>query len=187
MSSDEQSPDSLRILLVDDDPRERVLVQHTLDRARGPIRYEIDWAPETDDSPADLGAGQVPAVEITGTERLVVLEDDPRVCALLDRMLTGLGYDVAVCDQPAEAIERCLDLGEPPDLLLTDVLVPVKNGAQVADEVHARRPDLPVLFMTGYRVGEDVLDRIDHAQLLLKPFTRTTLGKRIRKVLDQDA
>ena len=144
------------------------------------------WLPETDDSPDDLYAAHVPAVDITGTERLVVLEDDPRVCALLDRMLTGLGYDVAVCDRPDEAIERCLDLGEPPDLLLTDVLVPVKNGAQVAAEVHARRPDLPVLFMTGYRVGEDVLDRIDHSQLLLKPFTRSTLGKRIRQVLDQD-
>ncbi len=143
------------------------------------------WLPETRELLDEVRLTPTPPTNITGTERLVVLEDDPRLCALLHRMLTGLGYDVAVCEEPEAAIEQCLDATTPPDLLIADVLVPVMDGAQVADEVHAKRPDLPVLFMTGYRVGERVLEHIDHQDLLLKPFTRKTLGRRIRETLDR--
>ena len=143
------------------------------------------WLPETVDDVDDVRVTPSPPLEITGSERVVVLEDDAVLGSVLDRLLSGLGYDVALCGHPDAAIERCLDADAPPDLLLTDVLVPLKAGPDVAAEVHAERPGLPVLYMTGYRADEEVLDRIDRSQLLLKPFSRLALGRRIREVLDR--
>jgi DNA-binding response OmpR family regulator len=97
-----------------------------------------------------------------------------------------LGYDVSICASAQDAIDLCLDTNAPPDLLLADVLVPKKSGPQVAAEVHSVRPDLPVLFMTGYQADVAVLDRIDRSRLLLKPFSRAALGRRIREVLDRE-
>ncbi len=123
-----------------------------------------------------------PPPEIRGTERVVVLEDDPTLCALIDRLLTGLGYTVTAVVDPDIAVATCL--AEPPDVLLCDVVVPRKDGRRVAEEIRSEHPDVPVLFMSGYRPGDGVLGDID--DILPKPFTRRTLGRRLRDVLDSN-
>ena len=108
------------------------------------------------------------------------------VRSLAQRILAGLGYDVIEARDATEALELFREMGEELDLLLTDVVMPRINGRQLAEAVREHRPDLPVLFMSGYT--DDAL--MHHGALamgegfLQKPFTPLTLSRKVREVLD---
>ncbi len=78
------------------------------------------------------------------------------------------------------------DTGQPIDLLLTDVVMPEMLGNEVARRVHAVRPDLPVLYMSGY--AQPILDThgafANQIDLLEKPFSAATLLTRVRRAID---
>jgi CheY-like chemotaxis protein len=82
-------------------------------------------------------------------ERLLVVEDEPVVRALVVEMLQELGYRVVQAADGPEGLS-VLQTTEPFDLLLTDVGLPGLNGRQLADAAREIRPDLKILFMTGY-------------------------------------
>jgi len=124
-----------------------------------------------------------------GDETILLVEDDEMVRAFVARQLEGLGYRVlqAVNGQDAlTALER-----EPGiDLLFTDVVMPGgMGGRELAEAAHAMRPDLPVLFTSGYTenaiVHQGRLDAGVH--LLNKPYRRTALARKVRLVLDGPA
>ncbi len=124
-----------------------------------------------------------------GRETILLVEDEPAVRNLIREMLSQSGYTVLEAADGPEALEICLRRREPIDLLLTDVVMPGMNGRVLARELSALRPGTAVLFMSGYAESVIALNGIlePGAELLLKPFTRESLTRKIREVLDRSA
>lgn len=120
-----------------------------------------------------------------GKELILVVEDEPAMRALSVETLQELGYRVLEADSGPTAL-RLLDAHADVSLLFTDVVMPGMNGRKLADEARRRRPDLKVLFTTGYTrnavVHNGVLDPGVH--LIGKAFTLDELAARVREVLD---
>jgi two-component system cell cycle sensor histidine kinase/response regulator CckA len=145
------------------------------------------YFPHTDQS------AQAPvAVRLTdklpgGTETILVVEDEKALRDLTERILVDSGYQVLVAADVHEALEIAGDGRTKLDLLLTDVVMPTLSGNELAKRVAAFRPDLPVLYMSGY-ADDVILNRgaLDAAvELIQKPFTRRTLLTRIRVKLNR--
>ncbi len=84
-----------------------------------------------------------------GTETILLVEDEEQVRALASRVLARLGYQVRECPDGASALRSILD-GADVRLLVTDVVMPDMNGRVLADRIRALRPDIKVLFTSGY-------------------------------------
>jgi len=121
----------------------------------------------------------------SGDERILLVEDDDGVRGLARRMLTSLGYDV-VCARGAEEALAAVQAQRPAfDLLLSDVIMPRVNGAQVAQLVRQHSPSTRVLLTSGHSEETLVARGILDGQLFIhKPFTPATLARRVREVLD---
>jgi len=125
-----------------------------------------------------------PAVP-SGTETIMVVEDDPQIRDVVVRILSGLGYRVHAAADGDEAIALLVQLGAV-DLLVTDLVMPRLSGRELAVRLRWGQPGLKVLYMSGFpadaamRRGE--LDR--GAELIQKPFTLEGLARRVRDVLD---
>jgi CheY-like chemotaxis protein len=137
--------------------------------------------------PVIAPAAELPLKDLRGTERILVVEDQAAVRDIAVALLERYGYRVTPAAEPADALRR-LEEGQPFDLLLTDVVMPGTNGVALAAAARAMRPDLRVLFMSGYT--DDALLKHEGLQpgaLLHKPFTPRTLLTRVREALDAKA
>lgn len=81
--------------------------------------------------------------------RVLLVDDDLRTLRRFAKMLEEDGYDVAIAGDCSAAIAE-LDRGPPPDVLVTDLMIPNGSGVLVMQHARAGRPDLPVIFITGY-------------------------------------
>ncbi len=121
-----------------------------------------------------------------GTETVLVAEDDEQVRRLVLSILRRYGYDVLEAKDAGEALLHCERHQGPIHLLVTDVVMPHMSGRELADRLAAIRPDLNVLFMSGYT--EDAILRHGIASTAVsfvqKPFTAIELAKKVRAVLD---
>ena len=81
---------------------------------------------------------------------VLLVEDQPQVRALVTAALEREGHRVVAAGDGLEALERLSACQAPPDLLLTDVVMPGMNGVDLAEQVTAARPDVPVIFMSGF-------------------------------------
>ena len=139
---------------------------------------EEDWAEESVRSASDH--------QSLGAETILVVEDDEALRLYTVEILGDLGYSVLAAANPAAALEiigRCPDI----DLLFTDIVMPGgMNGRQLADEAIRRKPELKVLFTTGYTANAIVHHgRLDpDVELISKPFTYESLGRKLRTILD---
>jgi two-component system, cell cycle sensor histidine kinase and response regulator CckA len=134
-------------------------------------------------SPPAPGVGAAP-----GRETILLVEDEVSLQKLVARVLGHLGYRVLVAGTAARALEVAGQADGPPDLLLTDVVLPGEmQGPDLARELLSQRPQLPVLFMSGYpRQTIGRAGRLDEGvNLLEKPFTGETLAAAVRLVLNQ--
>jgi len=123
------------------------------------------------------------AEELWGTGTVLLVEDEPMVRTVAERALTRQGYTVLTADNGEEALE-IVNRGEPIDLLISDVVMPVMDGPTMVREARKTRPELPILFMSGY--AEEQLRRsidIDNVAFLPKPFSVQELSEAARKVL----
>lgn len=123
-----------------------------------------------------------------GDETVLVCEDDEKVRAYAVEVLNELGYHVIEAGNGPAALEALEQPGEHIDLLFTDVVLPGgMTGADVAREAAARRPDIKILFATGYaRNAIFHHGRLDPGvELLTKPFTYADLAGKVREVLDR--
>ncbi len=132
-------------------------------------------------------AGGPAAAPVPGRgETVLLVEDEESLWQLTRRILTRNGYRVCAASTPAAAISKASDQRQPIDLLLTDVVMPDMLGNEVAAQVRAARPGLPVLYMSGY--AQPVLDSqgaLDpQVELLEKPFSEASLLSRVRQVID---
>jgi PAS domain S-box-containing protein len=121
-----------------------------------------------------------------GAETVLVVEDEDAVRRIARRVLVAEGYDVV---EAASGLGALRALDERPgsiDLLLTDVVMPGMGGREVAARAVERRPDLRVLFMSGYLDDELLRGLVegDEVTLLRKPFTREQLLRGVREALD---
>jgi PAS domain S-box-containing protein len=121
-------------------------------------------------------------------EVILVVEDDARVRALSIEGLRELGYSVVEASGPSQAL-RMLDEDQRVSLLFTDVVMPDMSGRQLADRAREKRPNLRVLYTTGYTrnaiVHNGMLD--PGTNLLTKPFSIEELAVKVRKILDEGA
>jgi PAS domain S-box-containing protein len=123
---------------------------------------------------------------LRGAETVLVAEDEDGVRELLRKTLTEYGYTVLTARHGRDALmlagERAGDI----DLLLTDVVMPEMSGRELAETLVDRRPDLKVLYISGY-TDDEVLQRGVRGRevgLLRKPFATEELARRVRTILD---
>jgi CheY-like chemotaxis protein len=123
----------------------------------------------------------------SGSELVLVVEDEDAVRNMLRDSLKSFGYDVLVAGNGNEAIELCMQRGlEAVRLLITDVVMPHMSGKELADRLTAIYPEMRVLYMSGYTnnaiVHHGVLDK--GIQFMEKPFSPRALGVKVREILD---
>jgi signal transduction histidine kinase len=131
--------------------------------------------------PADAAAAK------GGSETILLVEDEATVRLLARIILQRAGYRVVDAASPADAELQWASIA-PVDLLLTDVVMPGRTGPDLFRRLSAGRPDLPVLFMSGY-ADWDLFDRagVAHpAAFLEKPFSAAALLAKVREALDCD-
>jgi CheY-like chemotaxis protein len=121
-----------------------------------------------------------------GNETVLVVEDEKPVRDLTVRMLQQLGYKVLSAASGAEALEISNSFSANIALLLTDVVMPQMSGRQVADALLATRPDLKVLYLSGYTESTVIHHGVATGVAFLpKPFSRETLSKKLAEMMVQ--
>ena len=144
------------------------------------------YFPEAGPADDDRKESREAKKDLTGTETVVVVEDDQNVRSLACEILKRCGYEVLVFEDPTRALRFAKRLDEHIDLLLTDVIMLRMNGKELYMRLSAFRPDLKVLYMSGYTgnvIGKyGVLD--PEVNFLKKPFSLQTLTQEVRKALD---
>ncbi|MFB3111463.1 MAG: response regulator, partial [Gemmatimonadales bacterium] len=130
-------------------------------------------------------APSAPTPLATGTETILVVEDDPTVCAYVREVLTVSGYQVLQATHTEEALRVCSSHAGPIHLLLTDVVMPGINGRRLAELVATLRPEAHVLFMSGYPKRATIRQgsHDESATLLQKPLAPDTLARAVREAL----
>ena len=120
-----------------------------------------------------------------GTETILLVEDDEVVRKLVREVLDNEGYRLLEAPNGVAALSICAQYEEPIHLLLTDVVMPEMSGRELANRLAAVRPEVKVLYMSGYT--DDVVLRsgvlAESSSFLQKPFTSAGLGIKIREVL----
>jgi PAS domain S-box-containing protein len=159
-------------------------------QARGGIRVRSElgrgstfaiYLPSVDGA-GEEAAGARPSEAEAGVgrgRRILVVEDNDAVRSFTVRVLEDAGYQVFAAEAGATAVRLGGDVEL--DLLLTDVIMPSMRGAEVADELRALQPHLPVLYMSGY--SDRALDSSGNINYLPKPFSPAELLGMVEKVL----
>jgi signal transduction histidine kinase/ActR/RegA family two-component response regulator len=121
---------------------------------------------------------------LLGTEKLLLVEDEPQVREVTTLILRDLGYRVFAASNIDEALE-CAKREKTFDLLVSDIVMPRASGPVVAARLRELVPDLKILFITGY--SKEMLSGYDASlgSTLPKPFTAEQIGKKVREVLDE--
>ncbi len=122
-----------------------------------------------------------------GHETILLVEDEPAILRVGQRMLLGLGYKVLTADTPGKAIQVAQEFGDAIQLLVTDMVMPEMNGRDLARQLTLRYPQLKCLFMSGYTPEmiahpDGFLDEGLH--FIHKPFATKTLSKKVREALE---
>ena len=124
-----------------------------------------------------------PADATHRAKTILVAEDEDDVREIVTDFLRSQGYTVLAGADGTAALRAALDHPGPIDLLLTDIMMPSMDGPTLADTMTFERPDLKVLFITGYAPESRLLQgRLQqNASLLRKPLSLTTLGRMVRE------
>lgn len=143
------------------------------------------YLPRTEEAPAAVGTIENSHQPLSGSETILVVEDQPMLRELIVRMLDGNGYTVLSADKPSMGLHVARSYAGPIHLVLTDVIMPGMNGRAMIEQLTRIRPDTRTLFMSAYT--EDIIDH--HGELLKgagfinKPFTKQALCTKIRAIL----
>jgi CheY-like chemotaxis protein len=145
------------------------------------------YLPRVEEAMAAPEAARASGARPRGSETVLLVEDDESLRTLAREILTVQGYVVLEAAAPADALRIQQAHQGRIDLLLTDVVMPEMNGRQLADRLTVERPEMAVLFMSGYTgAALGAADGLAEftGQLLQKPFTPDGLTRRVREVLD---
>ena len=139
---------------------------------------------QTDVAQEPTGLAALP----TGGERVLFVDDEVTLVELGKEMLESVGYHVVTQTSGVDALESFRSAPGAFDLVITDMTMPGLTGWELAEEVMAIRPDIPVILCTGYSElvnGQEALEK-GIREFLTKPYTMRNLAETIRKVLDTD-
>lgn len=139
-------------------------------------------AEETNASPTN-----VPPKSRRGSEIILLVEDEQGVREAISHFLRGQGYTVLEAHNPKVAIEIAQEQSKPIHLLMTDMIMPEMNGRELARQLTATRPEMGVLYISGYTdraiAGGTTIDA--NMNFLQKPFGFDVLGRKLRDILDR--
>ncbi len=130
-----------------------------------------------------------PVALIKHSETVLVAEDEDVVRQLVCTILEEFGYKVLCAASGAEAIKIAQEHPGTIDILVTDVVMPEMHGPELASHLSKQRPELKVLYVSGYSEN-DISEQgvlYEGLEVLQKPFSRAALAEKIRKILDSPA
>jgi len=120
-----------------------------------------------------------------GGATILVVDDEPAVLETVRDGLAAHGYQVLTAGGGDEAMQVAQAHQGPIALALVDVVMPGMSGPEVVQRLHATRPELKVLFMSGFSTEVVVVHGLDTGDpILVKPFSLDTLGRKVREILD---
>jgi CheY-like chemotaxis protein len=142
------------------------------------------YLPRTDEVAAEL---PTEARTLRGGETILLVEDDGQVRKVATAILQRSGYRVLAAESGPDAIALYSARLDEVDLLLSDVVMPKMSGRELADQLVGIRPDLRVLYMSGYTDDAIMHHRVLDSGFVLvaKPFTQASLLDRVRDVLSR--
>jgi len=126
------------------------------------------------------------ALRALGTATILVVEDEENLRSLVRGVLESRGYQVLEAASGEDALNFCAQYRGEIDLLVTDVVMPKMSGPDLATRLLVERPEIKILYMSGYADRNVVLHgvRDTHHAYLAKPFSPEALGNKVRQVLD---
>jgi len=139
---------------------------------------------------SDSLARTTPASSVATAAETILLVEDSRLLAKVTRdFLQGDGYQVLMASHPREAIGIAENHHAPIHLLLTDVVMPDMNGRELAERLLEKRPEMKVLYMSGYTNGilSEHAFRAEDSAFIEKPFSHDALSRKVRHTLNPRA
>jgi len=125
-------------------------------------------------------------IDITGTETILIAEDNEQTIELLSKFLVNNGYNVITAENGDIALKSVEKIEGEIDLLISDVIMPGINGNKLYSEIKKLYPNIKVIFMSGY--PDDIINQYglqdEEINFIHKPFGVKKLGKIIRKIFD---
>ncbi|MBN1838220.1 MAG: response regulator, partial [Spirochaetales bacterium] len=155
-------------------------------RAGSGTRFKI-YFPQAPAEDAESGEGTRAAEErFAGSERILLVEDEPQVRRFTKAILEKHGYSVYEAADGTEALGMLKTLEGTVGILVTDLVMPGLNGTELRERVRAQYPEMPVLFISGYS-AQDIREHTglrESVEVLAKPFTSAALLHKVRALLD---
>ncbi len=139
------------------------------------------------ESSSEARAKEESDVDLTGGERILLVDDDKIVAQLEKQMLARLGYEVTECTSSVEALSKFKTNPDGFDLVITDMTMPNLTGDFLAAEMLAARPDTPIILCTGFseKINEEKAKALGIKGFLMKPVVKSELARMVRNVLGQ--
>ena len=130
----------------------------------------------------EIRLGRIP----TGKEYILLIDDEPAIVDIAKGMLEHLGYKVEARTSPIEALAAFKVLSGKFDLIISDMTMPKMTGDELARELMAIRPDIPIILCTGFseHITEEKAKAIGIRKFVMKPFIMREMAEAIRQVLD---
>jgi two-component system, cell cycle sensor histidine kinase and response regulator CckA len=152
----------------------------------GGTTFEI-YLPQVDAPAAPARVDETVSRDTLGRETILLVEDEDDVRALARELLERQGYRVLEASDGRQALDRYETEGDQIDLILSDVVMPRMSGRELVDRVRALRPDMRVLYMSGYTEDAILRHGVHDASTVLlgKPFAPADLLAKVREVLDR--
>jgi signal transduction histidine kinase/CheY-like chemotaxis protein len=145
------------------------------------------YLPRVEETPVPVSSAAEPGPAAGGRETILLVEDESQIRELAARALRSLGYTVITATNGEEAVGVARARLDDIDLLVTDMVLPLRGGREVAARLRDKRPGLRVLYMSGYTQGvlpeKDLIEA--DSLFLAKPFTLSELSRRVRELLDR--
>jgi DNA-binding NtrC family response regulator len=118
-------------------------------------------------------------------ERILYVDDEEILARMAERALGMIGYNASIQTNSKVALDIFKEAPDTFDLVITDQTMPLMTGLQLAREVHAIRPELPIILVSGFTevITPDVLQNEGITEFLAKPLVPTELAQAIRRAL----
>ncbi|MBC2594671.1 PAS domain S-box protein [Ruficoccus amylovorans] len=138
------------------------------------------------DNTAETAAPEVEEKPRSGSERILLVDDEKEIINVMQRHLTFLGYDVTIFSDSTEAAEAVMRQPTSFDIVVTDQVMPNVTGLELVERIRRVKKDMPAVIMTGFSrtVSPERIEALGRASLIMKPYSLTDLTKTIRALLE---